>query len=1062
MTKSEVKDIKRDESILFLGPEFSGKMGIPSYAVIAQILSNKFNISGDYQDNINLVVSEIENSYEDGRKKIVEEVYNLLESCSLDSQIYSIPVNRWKAIYTWNIDTSIEKAFEQCSEAALQKLLVVTDATELFSVNDPDAVCLFKLNGCIRSPLSRRAKLVLTRQDHASTESNRLRLISFIKDIYPPINCIFMGFTLNEELLRIVAQVQELTYKAFDAFVITSLAPDQTLQREFRNLGAHIVSIDLVDFLSSLKPEVPLEKPLRVREEEIRTVVPTTDLVKITYDDYKKYSAQLLIYCDYEFEKDRTINKGKTARDFYEGEEIWLSGLEQKLPIHRDVLKRLVGSIEKDLSPRETSAKFKNKIFMILYDHPGAGGTTLLKSLGYKIYEKKTNPVLMIKPIRHTSRLDFDRIVRFCEKFNSTPLILIDNASMEKDNFKFLYTLFESRRTPATFVIAARQEEWKEDYYIDFSYFTDEENMDEPKTSEESGISKTLPLKEIGLKGEAKVFPLYEKLSEAEKHHLFTKVIENRLIDAKKLSADFESFKALYDDDILLVLLYKILKNTRFEIAIVDEYKSLEKEDQSAAYAYKLICALDALKLKMSWELLRRILNCDWNYILNDLKVIFENVVKPDFDMETNLFKARHQIIAEKLFDILYDSPDKKLSVFKDIIENVSPNNEYERNLLRGIILNKKLHDSLGQISYSNKIFSFAKEVLPWDPVIIQHLGITFTKMEMYAEAEAAFLEALKYYPENPAVYNSQGILYEQIAFRYLHNLEPDEIKAGVYFNKAHEAFQKSITYGRDGEHGYDRYGRFLFKIGRYYGKDSKIWENIIGKIRGLIEDARDNVAEMRLNSIDNLEARLEAETGDFETAISLYKNILGHDKSNHNVRYNLAWIYFKKENYAEAIDILKPSIDEEIKEFRFYKLYSRLIRCQYPDKLRELITVLLQAHQIDSEDLDINFQLGVAYYKLGELSKSFSYFRNCDGLSYKRPDRFKTLTFYEEGGSGKVFGGNVKRIIHATRGYVTRDVYNDDIFFNPSRNDKVREGDRVKFNIGFCFVGPQAIDLRK
>jgi tetratricopeptide (TPR) repeat protein len=462
----------------------------------------------------------------------------------------------------------------------------------------------------------------------------------------------------------------------------------------------------------------------------------------------------------------------------------------------------------------------------------------------------------------------------------------------------------------------------------------------------------------------------------------------------------------------------------------------------------------------MSWELLRRILNCDWNYILS-LKAIFGNIVKPDFEMETNLFKARHQVIAEKLFEILYDKPESKLEVFTTFIENISPNNEYQRNLLRQVILNKKLHDELGQISFSNKIFEAARKVVPYDPVVIQHLGITFMKMGMEEQAEATFKEALKYYPENPAVYNSQGILYEQIAFRFMNLPEPDTVKANIYFQKAHEAFQKSISYGRGSEHGYDRYGRFLFKLGRYYDKNSNDWEEIVGKIRGLIEDARDNVSEIKLNAIDNLQGRLNEVTGDLDRATEIYEKILTHEKSNHNVRYNLAWIYFRQKKYSEAINVLKPSIDEEIKDFRFYKLYSRLIRLKYPEKLKELILILLKAHSIDSEDLDINFQLGVAFYKLGELSKAFSYFRNCDGLSYKRPDRFKTLTMFEKEGDKKEFYGNIKKIIHETRGLVIRDIYNDEIFFNPSRNPKVQEGDRVKFNIGFCFVGPQALDLR-
>lgn len=1057
LARSLLISITEGKSALFLGREVPLQAGVPAMSIIANALGAKFGLSEEVRHNINLVVNEIEKAIPDGRKRIVEDAYGMIEPVSPSGILKYIPLLRWKAIYTWGVDSLIEKAYEECFSKAIQSISVITEAVKVVSINDLDNVCLLKMYGSIRDPLNKKARLVLTRQDDVATQQNRFQLLSTVKDIYPPLNLLFVGFNVDQDFLTLLAHLQDMTYGTSDAVIITPQELDEEGRGELKDLRCQVLKTNPADFFEMALSSRLSEPSIREKERSIFAVVEAKENVEINYADYKKLSSEILVFCEHEFDKDRKRNAGKPAKDFYEGEEIWLSGLEQGFPVERDVLSSLLEAVERDLSRETGGERFSNRIFALLYDHPGAGGTTALQMLGYAIYRQRLHIVLMVRSKRMSPRLDFDAIVRFCESLPTKPLILIDDLSKDKDNFRFLFTLFDSRRTPATFVICCRQKEWDEDYYIGLSYF-DEDHPKSKDTMQQMNEDK-LPLKELGLKGHARLFLLSEKVSPREKYELFRKTVEAGVVRGDVLGEGFEQWQSIYDDDILLVLLYRIFKNAKLEFVVIDEYQALEQRSAQAAYAYAIICALNALKLDVSWELLRRTLSCDWSVIF-ELPKVFGNVVRPDFQFDTNLFRARHQLIAEKLFGALYHQAEKQLTLFEEIIRNVSPNNEYERNLLRQIVLNKKLHDELGRLSYSSRIFEAARDIVPYDPVVIQHLGITLMKMGRDEDAEAAYKTALEFHPENPAVYNSEGILFEKMAFKMLSQSEPDEIRGGVYLRKAGEAFRKSILYGRDTEHGYDRYGRFLLKSSRLFRKGSPQWQEHVGMVRGLIEDARDNVSEIKLKFIDDLEARFKAEIGDTEGAIALCKDLLRADPSIHAVRYNLSWLLFKTREYQPALDVLKPSIDEEVKEFRFYKLYARLLSILRSDHLKEIKRILEAANELNPEDLYVNFQLAVVYYREAELGKAFSYFRNCDSLSYKRPDRFKVKLFFQDNGQKKRFFGTIKSRIHATRGYITRDLWGDDIFFNPSRNPTVENGQRVRFYIGFCYVGPQALDV--
>ena len=60
-----------------------------------------------------------------------------------------------------------------------------------------------------------------------------------------------------------------------------------------------------------------------------------------------------------------------------------------------------------------------------------------------------------------------------------------------------------------------------------------------------------------------------------------------------------------------------------------------------------------------------------------------------------------------------------------------------------------------------------------------------------------------------------------------------------------------------------------------------------------------------------------------------------------------------------------------------------------------------------------------------------------------------------------KIFGGNIQTI-NDRQGYVMMDKTGEELYFNPLRISKDKlfeEGQRIKFNIAFTYVGPKAIN---
>lgn len=63
-----------------------------------------------------------------------------------------------------------------------------------------------------------------------------------------------------------------------------------------------------------------------------------------------------------------------------------------------------------------------------------------------------------------------------------------------------------------------------------------------------------------------------------------------------------------------------------------------------------------------------------------------------------------------------------------------------------------------------------------------------------------------------------------------------------------------------------------------------------------------------------------------------------------------------------------------------------------------------------------------------------------------------------------EIFGGNIE-IIDERKGFVIMDISGERLYFNPIRGMKdktFQKGQRVKYNIAFNYIAPQAINLEK
>ncbi|MCK5509905.1 MAG: hypothetical protein KAI50_15435, partial [Desulfobacterales bacterium] len=546
--------------------------------------------------------------------------------------------------------------------------------------------------------------------------------------------------------------------------------------------------------------------------------------------------------------------------------------------------------------------------------------------------------------------------------------------------------------------------------------------------------------------------------------------------------------------------------NKKFELILKEYYN--EKLSLSERKIVDVVCAINLFYSEgITDKILHRIIKVSWDR--------FKLLLKKDSMQQLIIIRSgyyggksvcriipRNYGIAEVLMQRnAFDFPQRILQI---ITENLSikEGEQVEEDLLFNLVRSKDLNKYLADKSYKNKLFNFANDQSPNDNRILQHWGITlyehareqgklgYLEDPAWEESIEKLNEALKNEPHNSAIFHSLGMasLIRGSFYwnKYLRNrLDKQSFNiSDLYFVKAIICFQKSIESNPHDEHAYNTIVKILFnKLEdlRLHRK-SEEFENLMSQAHELLEECNDMVPLDKQVVLKETRARWNQLRGNKIKAETQYWDLLEKNPLNHSVRYLLAKILMEEnilESYIDAEDVIDQAIAEGRRPKGFYKLKyqiaERLYLFDYP-KLERLLNSLVE---INPDDPYLVFKYAVICYKNENYPLSLKYFKLSERLRFGDPHRFDLRDFFwkktddqekikniwdgkHDRNVLKIFEGNIEEY-NSRKAYVTMDISGERLLLGQEiygRKDKLfQDGQRIKFNIGFNYIGPLAIN---
>jgi tetratricopeptide (TPR) repeat protein len=404
---------------------------------------------------------------------------------------------------------------------------------------------------------------------------------------------------------------------------------------------------------------------------------------------------------------------------------------------------------------------------IVVHAEAGTGKSTLVKRIGVDLALTWKQTVLALKPYGALDLVDVEPLAR---QLMERLYVLVDDATdIVRELSKFLREA-ATAGVKVTVIAGARTNEWR-DAQEDYAFPAVEEY--------EVGVLSRPEIERI--------------LSTLEKNHALG------LLAGAGKEAQIAAFETRAEKQ-LLVALREATEGKKFDDIVVDEFSSVPSPDGQRAYL--LICSLHRFGVFVRAALLYRALNIP----LADLKQrVFDPTAKIIVARQTigdpeSYYSARHQLVADIVFDRVVNSERRRLEYYTDLIKHLdigfASDADAFRKLTRG--KNKALLRDFGRIEDRRELMGELLRIDPTDAISLQHAAM----MEMEGgdiTAAAKYLSrAVELRPGDPSIRDTEGRLLLQSA-----SDEPDANVADGKFARAENAFVRNIQRQRTEPFGY-------------------------------------------------------------------------------------------------------------------------------------------------------------------------------------------------------------------------------------------------------------------
>lgn len=1039
---------------LFIGAGVSKVAGAPSTSELVALIKKKFNKARFRTDDFSDVCQAvIDSDYYDGRRELEDLIRRTLGNLQPTEWHHELPKLNLAAIFTTNYDDLIEESFRLSTHSPKRDYYSVL--TDNFTIADRKTLYIFKLMGTIRARSHDPGRMVLSKVDVMSSLRMKEKCIDVLSDIIRDGTVVFVGYSGRDQVVFEVMERMAQKYgvdslmRSYMLLHDLSCIEGESLKFSRRNIVPVKCSFqELIEFL--------LKKPM-----EKGPPAPQRNMIRVSGHDMKFAPREINPCSNFFFimgEKDLDQPPGNKD-DFFRGINRSWGAFREKWDFQRDTYIDENGFRERISNELKKMGPSDNRVLMVA-GVPGIGKSMMLRRTAYDSY-RSGFPTLIFDSTK--SKFDFKILDSFLMDIdrklyassegriaNAKSIIILDDVASLLVNPVDVSAYLSSRGRSALIITSARGDD----------------------LSKEFGIA------------EKDIVKIPQKLTKNEIHRLAHHLRQIGYLPSSEIWANVilrelerSFFAAMYT-------LVDPAKRPLGKI-IYDQFADLTEEQKKI---FLCICAFHRFNLPITIELLVRVA-CNNNYDLfmkceKDRRL--KQITSKTEDRDKNiLYTSHNRIIAQKTFDLFLNDNARRKELYLDILDKTHFSIGKERELVEKLLIlnfGPKRRGSRLSLSDRLELFSTICSRTPTKS-LLHHFGLLQAELKDFSNAEKTLLKALgfremyldAYYGEsNRNIQTSLGCMYIDWAEEKI--TTGDVESAEELFPKAERYLHDAMKYHYPAPHPYHALARMYMRRGDRLGEDPRRFEHYANAL-DVIDIGKRNVHAPRGRELYTLETMIQTQLEN-EEAIKEAISVLEDKYRSPRGRYLYCTAVLAKckslraREKREALEGALRVLDEGLYKFPTdepcLRVKAEIIKTLHPREEKMIFEALERWHQMSRwHSVELLFELAVAAFKLSYYDTSFKRFAKLERVSRGHPERF-TVREYMKNGKGQriVYRGTILRIRSPYEGEIRVDSlprldYNirfaaETCTFIP------KEGDVVSFLLGFNYVSPQAIDVRK
>ena len=865
--------IESGNTVLFLGAGIGHYLydqdgnPAPDSAVLTQDLANHFSIDTDGSHDLSKISQIVQLRH--GRTELETFLKKKLANLQPDKTLQYLLSLRWRAVYTTNFDTGIERAYE-LNDNPIQRPVTISITPDIVPYDARFDIPIYHLHGILFSVTE--PKIIITGTDYARFLNHRKQLFSILKTDFATSTILYVGYSNQDPNWNMTLSEISAEFSPSPLSKSFRIAPNtESLEIEIlKSKNIDTIECDLNAFVNALKLQVRSIDDQSNIYSSLRDSLPT-DLMD-AFETNEVAIGRFL--SSWTYVNQTTFDENENIRDFLRGDlpnwGLIASNGYFKRDIEEPILDECLDYVTSDRDSPGVS---------FLLGSAGYGISTVMMALAVTLVKEEAGPVFFHKPGHPLLEGD---ILFASSIFPECPFFFVDNAADHVSALQSMIRQFRDSKKTVMFVLGERINEWRQ--------------------------SRA----RIG----GQEFEI-ESLSDIEINKLIDYLEKHSALNALeplRPELRFAAIKKNYRQE-LLVTMMEATEGKSFNAILEDEYRGIGSA--FSRQLYLLVCCFHQHSTFIRDSLIAELLNTTLAELYENTKDSTEGVVIYEcLDSYKGLYAARsrHRSIARVVWERCGDSIEKE-RLIHSALSSLNLNYTSDKVAFEHFIRSDRLVDSIQSLEGRIKFFDLSCQKDPESPYIRQHYARMLLRNGSSELALSQIDVALSLNSGIKILHHTRGLILLDLA----RNISSSEI-ARRRLTQSEASFRRGLTMGRKDEFFYQGLARLYFEWAKRAPSPEESAE-YLSKAEEIISDGLARAYSKSSLWIES--SNIQAFIGDKPSSLLALEKAIQVSPGSIVARYLLGRTYRKENRFEDAVTVLEPTIINHFDAFRSFVEYA-------------------------------------------------------------------------------------------------------------------------------------------